>query len=67
MIYIFDASPLPTLTEVGGKGLSLIRMTQSGLPVPPGFKLSVAFFAPWITDLQATPEWQAVQTAIQNN
>jgi phosphohistidine swiveling domain-containing protein len=67
MIYTFDVSPLPTLTEVGGKGLSLMRMTQAGFPIPPGFALSVAFFASWITDLQATPEWQAVQTALRRN
>ncbi|MEE8470719.1 MAG: PEP/pyruvate-binding domain-containing protein [Dehalococcoidia bacterium] len=66
MIYSFDATTLPTLSEVGGKGLSLMRMTQAGLPVPPGFTLSVAFFAPWIADLQAGPEWTAVQTAIGN-
>jgi phosphoenolpyruvate synthase/pyruvate phosphate dikinase len=44
MIYAFDASPLPKLTEVGGKGFSLTRMTHADLPVPPGFTLAVAFF-----------------------
>jgi len=67
MIYTFDATPLPTLSEVGGKGLSLMQMAHAGLPVPPGFALSVAFFVPWIADLQATSEWRAVQTALQNN
>lgn len=39
-------------------------MTQAELPVPPGFNLAVAFFEPWIEILQATPEWEAVQSAI---
>jgi pyruvate,water dikinase len=67
MIYPFNATSLPTLAQVGGKGLSLMRMTHADLPVPPGFVLSVTFFEPWLTTLQATPEWTAVQTAIQNN
>ncbi|MGB0388470.1 MAG: PEP/pyruvate-binding domain-containing protein [Ardenticatenaceae bacterium] len=64
MIYPFNAARLPDLAEVGGKGLSLMRMTQADLLVPPGFVLSVAFFAPWMSHLQATPEWAAVQGAI---
>lgn len=67
MIYPFNTTPIPTLTEVGGKGLSLIKMTQAGLPVPPGFACGVTFFEPWLTALQATPEWSAVQAAIQTN
>ncbi|NCF68276.1 MAG: hypothetical protein GWP61_20120, partial [Chloroflexi bacterium] len=62
--YPFNASKLPELSQVGGKGFSLTRMTQAGLPVPPGFNLAVAFFVPWIEILQATPEWEAVQSAI---
>ncbi|MBS1252911.1 MAG: Prodigiosin synthesizing transferase PigC [Anaerolineales bacterium] len=67
MIYPFDSATLPTLAEVGGKGLSLMRMTHAGLPVPSGFVCAVAFFEPWLTTLQTTPEWTAVQTAIQND
>jgi pyruvate,water dikinase len=66
VIYPFTSTPLPTLIEVGGKGLSLIKMTQADLPVPPGFVCPVTFFEPWLTALQATPEWTAVQKAIQN-
>jgi pyruvate,water dikinase len=66
MIYPFNAAPIPKLTEVGGKGLSLIMMTQASLPVPPGFVCGVEFFEPWLTQLQNTPEWRAVQSAIYN-
>jgi phosphoenolpyruvate synthase/pyruvate phosphate dikinase len=46
MIYPFNAPELPKLSEVGGKGFSLTRMTHAELPVPSGFNLSVAFFDP---------------------
>jgi phosphoenolpyruvate synthase/pyruvate phosphate dikinase len=67
MICQFNTTPIPTLAEVGGKGLSLIKMTQAELPVPPGFVCAVSFFEPWLASLQTTSEWMAVQTAIQNN
>jgi len=36
LMYLFNSGELPALSHVGGKGLSLIVMTQCGLPVPPG-------------------------------
>ena len=65
MIILFDKIPLPPLAEVGGKGLSLIKMTRANLPVPPGFVCGVTFFEPWLAALQVMPEWAAVQTTIQ--
>lgn len=44
--------------EVGGKGFSLIKMSASGLPVPPGFVLKVQFFRSWLDELEATDEWK---------
>lgn len=46
------------IEAVGGKGFSLVRMSQAGLPVPPGFTLTVRFFRPWITTITGTPEWK---------
>ena len=54
----------PNLAQVGGKGLSLMRMAQQGLPVPPGFVLTVAFFQPWLEAIQATPEWAGVVSSV---
>lgn len=45
--------------QVGGKAAALIRMTRAGLPVPPGFVLTTAFFRPWLDRLRSTPEWTA--------
>jgi rifampicin phosphotransferase len=56
----FDTRELPRIDQAGGKGFSLIRMTQEGLPVPPGFILPVAFFDPWIHQLKRTDEWDHV-------
>jgi phosphoenolpyruvate synthase/pyruvate phosphate dikinase len=58
-VYLFSDSSLPTLPEVGGKGLSLIKMVKAGLAVPPGFVLTVSFFASWIEQLKKTPQWQS--------
>lgn len=52
-----------SIQEVGGKAFSLIRMTQKGFTVPPGFVFPVPFFEPWIEKLAASSAWQAVQTA----
>lgn len=61
----FSDSPLPSLDQVGGKGLSLIRLFQAGFPVPPGFILTTAFFEPWLVLLKATPAWKQFLTADQ--
>ncbi|KYK27905.1 MAG: hypothetical protein AYK19_06330 [Theionarchaea archaeon DG-70-1] len=62
-IYPFDTDKLPALSEVGGKGLSLIIMTQRGLSVPPGVVLSVSFFEPWLSHVKKTPVWEHVQSS----
>ena len=51
-----------TLAEVGGKALSLIRMSQAGMPVPPGVVLSTSFFTPWFDEIQASNAWLALKT-----
>jgi phosphoenolpyruvate synthase/pyruvate phosphate dikinase len=58
LVFRFADSPLPALDQVGGKGLSLMRLFQAGFPVPPGFVLTTAFFEPWIVLLKATPAWK---------
>jgi phosphohistidine swiveling domain-containing protein len=44
MIYSFTETPVPTLAQVGGKGLSLMRLTQAGFSVPPGFCVTTSAF-----------------------
>jgi rifampicin phosphotransferase len=52
IIYKFPSNETPMLSEVGGKGLSLIKGSQSNLPVPPGFILTVSFFTPWLNKIK---------------
>jgi len=58
LVYPFTTEETPDLEQVGGKGMSLITMTQHSLPVPPGFVLSVDFFEPWLTFIQYLPLWE---------
>lgn len=59
--YTFDSpsSSEATLTEVGGKALSLIESTHADFPVPAGFVLSVSFFEPWLEIVQASNQWKS--------
>ncbi len=54
---LFSTNTLPESNHIGGKALALIQMTKAGIPVPPGFVLTVKFFKPWMDKLQQAPEW----------
>src|SRR5476649_1418478 len=56
-VFKFPGGTSAKLAEVGGKGLSLIKSSESGLPVPPDFILSVEVFGPWLDQLKITNEW----------
>jgi pyruvate,water dikinase len=59
-IIAFTTQDYPLVDRAGGKALALMQMTAAGMPVPPGFVLTVAFFEAWTARLQATPEWAAI-------
>lgn len=54
----------PLLNEVGGKAASLIRLSQNGFNVPGGIVLTTHYFAPWIDEVERSPEWQTVVTGL---
>jgi phosphohistidine swiveling domain-containing protein len=60
LLYPFLTDRTPGLDQVGGKAMSLISMTEHGLPVPSGFVLTVAFFRPWLDLVVASAEWSQV-------
>lgn len=62
-IYHFSDDSDFGIEAVGGKGFSLVRMSQAGLPVPPGFPLTVRFFQPWVTTITGTSEWKELLAA----
>ena len=59
-VYHFSTRESPALAEAGGKGLSLIRMSQAGFSVPAGFVLTAVFFQPWFDQLHQSGLWTAV-------
>ncbi|MCH8247491.1 MAG: hypothetical protein IH951_13960 [Bacteroidetes bacterium] len=63
LIVSFPGTVQTTLTEVGGKGYSLVRMAEAGLPVPPGAVLTTEFFAPWFDEIQGSATWTALADA----
>ncbi len=50
---------LPTVEQLGGKGLSLIFSEKKGFKVSPAAVLSNEFIKPWMERLKATSEWKA--------
>jgi phosphoenolpyruvate synthase/pyruvate phosphate dikinase len=63
LIVSFPGTGQATIAEVGGKGYSLIRMTEAGLHVPPGAVLTTKFFAPWFDAIRASSTWTALADA----
>ena len=53
----FTLSELPSIEQAGGKALALMQMTGAGMPVPPGFVMTVNFFEPWLDALKASSSW----------
>ena len=49
-IYLFSDGDATQL-QVGGKGYSLIKMSNGGFPVPAGMVISVTFFDNWLEEL----------------
>ncbi len=54
---------MPSISEVGGKAASLLRMAAHGLPVPGGAVLTTEFFDPWFDEIKATPHWATILNA----
>lgn len=58
--YPFTTDLEPDISEVGGKGRSLILLTRENFPVPPGFVLGLAFFKPWFERIEQSAEMAAL-------
>ena len=58
-----NEATLPTLEQIGGKGLSLLHSNKKGFNVPFTVVLSTKFFQPWISLLKATLEWKVFAQA----
>lgn len=60
LIFTFQTPSTPTIDQVGGKGLSLIRSAKRGFNVPSVVILSADFFTKWIEQIKSTSEWQSL-------
>jgi len=65
--FTFKNASLPTLAQVGGKGLSLIYSNKKGFNVPAIVVLSTEFFHPWMKQLKTTQEWNIFTQAKEND
>ena len=66
-IYPFNHTPIPPITQVGGKAHSLIIMTNAEFTVPNGFVCGADFFASWNEKIQASTAWSNLQNAIEKD
>jgi len=60
-------SPEATLERVGGKGASLARMVEAGLPVPPGFHITTEAYRRFVDENHLTAGIQSVAAQAQAN
>ena len=51
-IISLNSKELPQISEVGGKGYSLIKLSSLCLNVPPGIVLTVNFFKDWVKEIK---------------
>lgn len=58
------ADPLATLEIVGGKGMSLARMAQAGLPVPDGFHIMTEAYRCFVAENGLQPKILAALQAV---
>ena len=55
------------LDIVGGKGASLARLVQAGFPVPPGFTLTTAAYAAFVTENALTDKIAALVAGLKHD
>ena len=61
-LYVLPLSDEQAVLEtVGGKGMSLARLTRSGLPVPGGFHITTAAYQQFVADNNL---WPAIQASL---
>ncbi|HTX78739.1 MAG TPA: PEP/pyruvate-binding domain-containing protein, partial [Longilinea sp.] len=49
------SDPQATLEAVGGKGMSLAKLSRAGLPVPGGFHVTTDAYRRFVTDNKLQP------------
>ena len=66
-IFAFNHTPIPAISQVGGKAHSLITMTNAGYAVPNGFVCSADFFEDWTRQIETSSLWKNLLQAVSKN
>ena len=61
-----DSKNIPEISEVGGKGYSLIKLSLLNLNVPKGIILTVNFFQDWITKIKNSSLYKSFLDSLNN-
>ena len=66
-IFTLNSKILPEISEVGGKGYSLIKLSSLNLTVPNGIILAVEFFNDWINKIKNSNFYQEFYELLQKD
>ena len=58
---------LPEISEIGGKGYSLIKLSSFNLTVPNGIVLAVDFFHDWINKIKSSNKYNQFYELLQKD
>ena len=62
----FNSKIISDINIVGGKGYSLIKLTNFNYNVPPGIILTVEFFSEWMKSIQSSSYWPKLMNEIKD-
>ena len=66
-ILSFQPKEIPNINTVGGKALSLIKLTKSKFNVPQGIILTINFFDEWMNLIKSSSNWSKLTEEIDFN
>ena len=66
-IVALNSKIIPEISEVGGKGYSLIKLSSLNLTVPNGIVLTVGFFTDWINKIKNSNEYKEFYDLLQKD
>ena len=65
-IISFQTEIVPDINTIGGKALSLIKLTNNNFNVPPGIILTSNFFNEWMNLIKTSSNWTKLTSEIKD-
>ena len=62
----FQTEIIPDINNIGGKAISLIRLTSNNFNVPPGIILTSNFFNEWMNLIKTSSNWEKLTSEIKD-